>query len=71
MHVLIVKDAATKVPREVGGMEDVHALRAQGFVVEFLGGEPDPEQAPDESEAPAPAQAAPVKTAAAKKTAKR
>jgi hypothetical protein len=66
MQVLIVKDAATKVPREVGGMEDVLALRAQGFVVELPGGEPDPEQAPEK-----PAEPAPAKTAAAKKTAKR
>ena len=69
MQVLIVKDSATKVPREVGGMEDVHALRAQGFVVEVLGSEP--EAATEKAEAPAPVPAAPAKTAAAKKTAKR
>ena len=71
MQVLIVKDAATKVPREVSGMDEVEALRAQGWTVEV----PEPaEAAPAEEQAAAPAPAASpapaAKRAAAKKAAR-
>lgn len=56
MHVLIIKDSATKIPREVADMDEVAALRSQGFEVEV------PEEAPA-AEAPA------AKKTAAKKTA--
>jgi hypothetical protein len=75
MLVLIVKDAATKVPREVADMDEVRALRGQGWTVEVDGEEPEqaeeaapePEATPEATPAPAPA----AKKAAAKKSAKR
>lgn len=36
MQILIIKDAATKIPREVASMDDVKALEAQGFCVEVV-----------------------------------
>lgn len=43
MQILIVRDGgATKVPKEVASMADVIALRADGFEVEVVGGEPEP-----------------------------
>lgn len=57
MHVLIIKDSATKIPREVADMDEVAALRQQGFEVEV------PEEAPETEAEAAPA----AKKAAAKK----
>lgn len=61
MQVLIIKDSATQIPREVADMAEVVALRQQGFEVEV------PEEAPaaEESAVAAPA----AKKTAAKKTA--
>lgn len=64
MQVLIVKDAATKVPREVSGMGEVEALRAQGWTVEVpASAEAEPAAAEAPAQSPAPA----AKKAAAKK----
>lgn len=44
MDILIVRDGgATKIPKQVDDMDAVHALRGQGFDVEVVGGEPEPE----------------------------
>lgn len=62
MNILIIKDGgATKVPKEVAGMEDVQALRDKGFEVEVIDSEPTPEVV--SAEAPAEAAAAPAKSA--------
>lgn len=54
MRILIIKDSATKIPREVAGMDDVRAIRAQGFEVEVVGGEPADEARPAEQAAAEP-----------------
>ena len=72
MQVLIVKDAATKVPREVADMGEVEALRAQGWTVEVpASAEAEPDAAPAPAPTPAASPAPAAKKAAAKKAAKR
>jgi len=64
MLVLIVKDSATKIPREVAGQAEVDAFRAAGFEVEVPADDQaqaapadapaaDAEAAPQEQAAPA------------------
>lgn len=37
MHILIEKDSATKVPREVSSLDEARAFEAQGFTVCLIG----------------------------------
>lgn len=45
MLILIVKDSATKVPREVTSVAEAEAYEAQGFTVEWPDGKPADEPA--------------------------
>ena len=67
MDILIVRDGgASKIPKTVDGMAAVSALRASGFEVEVIGGEPveevaeapavEPESAADAEPPEAPAE---------------
>ena len=51
MLILIVKDSATKVPREVASVAEAEAYEAQGFTVEWPDGKPagDPVAEPEKT----------------------
>lgn len=59
-NYLIQTDAATKVPKECTE-EQAAALKAQGFGVELVGGEPEPVEAPAEPAAPEAVTPAPAR----------
>ena len=71
MRILIVKDAATRIPREVADRAEARAIQEQGFTVLEVGDDdvarplasepeqqPEPQAASAPSPAPAPAPAA-------------
>lgn len=67
MHILIVKDSATKVPREVKDIDEARAFALQGFPVLVIG--EDGTESPLGAEPPK--EVAPVKAAAKKAPAKK
>lgn len=51
MDILIIRDGgATKVSKTVAGLDEVESLRAAGFEVEVVGGEPGPVEAVEYSD---------------------
>lgn len=67
MLIMIEKDAATKVSKEVAGMDEARGFAAMGFHVQLVG--EDGSLSPlDEPAVEAEAPAAPAKKAAAKKS---
>lgn len=52
MHILIIKDSATKVPREVKDMDEARAFASQGFPVEIVNDDGSTSPLPPESAAP-------------------
>ncbi len=72
IDILIEKDSATRIPKQVADLDEARAFAANGFAVHVIGedGTASPLDAPAAEEAPGPTPAPEPVKAAAKKIAK-